>query len=1179
MTHLRKNFLSLILSFAIVLQPLGLSASASNSTATSAATSESIFTDKRNKDEFLQNLKTSYWGTVELNYPGLLEALQAPSDSSQELSWEVSTRTNLIDKDPFFIRSQKWIRAEVAAKNEGPIVFQKNSRAGLQIQLANSPFALQINVPLTPLLETADYILLVADHDDFFAQKLDGQPADDQGLFFINKSDFIAQSMSPPAMGLPIYFFPLPGRWAGVKVAFEWQMRQQYAVYDQEKNPLLIDISDIHRLEELGRMNLHLAQALTLLEVGPEFKGAILPQPNSTAYFGLFVSGQMQKGGSWAAWLSNQILPRATADSFNEPSPIKYTAPSRYERIKQKLKEFAMPGGITAANIGAVWYALANTNANAMIPPDMMHRLLVAGSVIAAAYVGAVVLKYTIYKTHFAHKYPHVEGESKFQSAWKEIKGHLDIFQHNTYAIDQTPALAVFKTTDLTIDRWFSKNKFLRQLYDHTLGWTNQSKSSIPVNWRATLFALADGHAASLSAAVSLLVFYPWLFSSMGMVVAAGGGALAAHFVSSEFIRIYFDHWRVGAQSYTSTLRISLRKEAEDEIARLLESQGLDPNTRASVKLKQDLIEEALNKKMISQGLPDKKDFMFDFNSLSSKWFDYFGISEEDLKKLNPDTLNKTQFVFDSGRWGLMLPSLKEGLKRAKEIYKQYPTTRGLNVIRTFEWAISRFGYTRALVREASIYDSNPTDFDASQKQRWQKFKANPANYLLNMSRNFVKKVSNSALESGRDIRRVLWLASTSSDPEDIYQLLPESWVNASGDKNAAYLATEILHYSVHSLHEKNRENLRPSLVDIRKFETEAHNFLRGHNYDSFEYRVRFDHKVIDIASETSERQRLINYNPLKLNFYELYQYKIGESAAEPYLQEGKEKVRFEFARAISQQMGLYLNNRENSELVSRTNDIANRSTENILNTPIETEFLKKINDRERTFYEAWIYTQEFLQTYISLTIKSDENFEVGSPERPGRLQIMRRSLVHAPGYKRFFLPCILSLEALFKNDASAYRVGLKGLFSRLPILPDVFESITRTLRVYPYTVTAGYAISVMFFQSTMTWPQSLLFSSLYSLTVLSTEITNRLVRNFGLQPMKNLSSRLMYTYILSWLISLRYIPVLGWGTQFDESMRANLINPVKNILSQATVHTTQVVNSSSAAIFESCARLLGGGQ
>lgn len=1195
---LKNKILSTLLSLAITLQPIGATATAPVPTPTTVPTtnsspdpnSQSFTLSPADRAEFLQNLKTSYWGTVKLNYPGLLESLQSSNDQSQELNWQVSNNTNLIDEHPFFMSTQKWVKVDnthvanlTEAQSSGRIVFEKKSREIFQIKLADSQYALHIAAPLTPLLETSDYILLVADTDDFFAQKLDGQSPDDQGIFFMNKGDFIAQSLainqssnlaigSPvdlPAilpMGLPVYFFPLPGRWAGVKIAFEWQMRKQYAVYDQEQHPLLIDISDLHKIEELGRMNLHLAQALTLFAHGPEFNGVLNPYPRSTAYFGLFVSGQIPKNNNWATWLTKQILPSAMAETANNTSSTssKNVTLSRFERIKQSLKAFALPGGITTAQVGAVWYALAGSEASSLIPPDMIHRLLVAGSTIAAAYVGALALKYTLYKKHFAQKYPHIEGESKFQSVWKEIKGQLDIFQHNTYAINQTPTLALFNISDLIIDRWFSKNKFLRVLYDNTIGWMNQNGSSIPVNWRATLFALADGHAASLSAAVSLLVFYPWLFSSMGMSLAAGGGALAAHFISSEFIRIYFEHWRVGAQSYTSTIRISLRTEAQFEADRLLELEGLNPQARASKKLKQKLTEEILNKKMISRGLPDKSDFLYDFKSVMTKGVDFFRAKETDLERINPEALDQDKF--SSERSGLLYPALKEALKRAKEIYKQSPAPSGSNVIRAFEWAIKHYKYTSALAHET--------------KDRWKSFSANPASYLVGMSREFVKQVSKSALEHGRDVRKVVWLASTidtSVNREDVYKNLPESWIKAAGDLNSAYLATDILHHSYHSLYEKNAENLRPSIENIREHSLEARDSLRSHHYDAFEHHARFDHKIIELINHKNEHERLSNYNPLNLNFYELYQYKVGEAAAEPFLHDNKNKIRNEFARAISRQMGLYIKNNEGSDLIQRTEKIANRNTEKTLEAPIEINFLKSLDERERVFYEAWVYTQEFLQTYVSLA-KSNEYLEVGSPERPGRLQIVRRALAFAPGYKRFFLPCILTIESIFKNDTTAYQLGLKGWFSRLPLLPDVYESLIRTLRTYPYTVTAGYAINVMFFQSTLTWPQSLLFSSFYAFAVLSVEITNRLVSNFGIEPMKNLSSRLMYTYILSWFLSLRYFPTLAWSEQFDQTVRTNVINPAHNILSEAGTQTSQALSPSVEAIFNSCAKLLGGG-
>ncbi len=186
-----------------------------------------------------------YWSTLAERNPLVGEAALETTGDEKRL-WNISPNDPLVDKDPFFMRSQEWKDASSEDCTEG-VCFEKSSQ-GLILQFGAIKKALLLKQAMSPILDTDEYLFLSADNLDIFRERVnEDQPG--EGFFFIAKKDLLkALKFNAP---IPVFFAPTVGTgWTGPQPhAFEFnlgdQMTAQYIFPDRDGDRLELDHTDI----------------------------------------------------------------------------------------------------------------------------------------------------------------------------------------------------------------------------------------------------------------------------------------------------------------------------------------------------------------------------------------------------------------------------------------------------------------------------------------------------------------------------------------------------------------------------------------------------------------------------------------------------------------------------------------------------------------------------------------------------------------------------------------------------------------------------------------------------------------------------------------------------------------------------------------------------------------------
>ncbi|MBK8202945.1 MAG: hypothetical protein IPK68_11695 [Bdellovibrionales bacterium] len=284
--------------------------------------------------QLAQHLQTAYWGALDQEMPLLTEFALGESIVPKGSFWRLDNDNPLVDKDPFFMRSQEWTSVTQTESIE-PMraFFEKDATGDLHLGLGGVSKQLHLKQKFTPLLETPEYILLSADSLELFKNKNPNEKSPGEGVFFITKKDFAFASQNETSV--PVFFFALPGEgWTNLKHSFEWIMTDQIVLYDQANEGLPIDRSDFTAMEEVGRKNLILAQTWAVLEGQGVDRSTVLPRPYTTAAFGLFLSGQLPEIGKYKA---NAQVPAS------RNSKIVASNKSRAERLLDTISNALLP--------------------------------------------------------------------------------------------------------------------------------------------------------------------------------------------------------------------------------------------------------------------------------------------------------------------------------------------------------------------------------------------------------------------------------------------------------------------------------------------------------------------------------------------------------------------------------------------------------------------------------------------------------------------------------------------------------------------------------------------------------------------------------------------------------------------------------------------------------------------
>lgn len=919
----------------------------------------------------------AYWGQLDQNYPWLTEyALGEPITPGNQPLWTFEQGNPLLDQDPYFLRSQSWGTENLAQEACDEICGTYDDRGHVVIQLARAHRSLTLKRNFRILTATETYIVFASRDDEIFKEKVPGSQEPAQGLFFISKVDLYKHSESQNPV--PVFHFPLPGDgWVGDEVsASDLSGLNQILVTDEGGDTLPIEIDDLVLLENTSRRNFIFTQVQTLLANQLEPSGIALPMPGSTAAFGLLPTGLGLKSKKYGSLNSLDairgyldqfaMLPKAQADDQTSETKLdqmrealnhrlaameatnssyllaeqdQSTEPKGFlaRNIPESLRSWIAPITMYGSTAGLAVYGAQQIEFGQLVTEDISTRILIISGLFAAAALASVGLRYTIYQDHFKKIHPPQEGETTLQTVDRHHRSLLTTYAHSLYFAETTPGQLIRQQLEFLKDRFLSKNQLVNKAWDETMGFQIRQSSALPVNWKMVyLGSIVHGMSDSMLVAVHLLIFTPWAMQVFGF--GSELGMVAAAFATSEVIRNFIGYLKGGAHDYASDVKFIHLNRAEKEAARILISQGKDPDSSAHAEDKNKLVAEYLERIYASLGLPTSEEFLFDTVSVIKAVAKKNGFSLEGLPEATTQedrqNLGQMHFHLSQRHWGKIVPSLKLALKSAQTAYAQAPTSEGLGVIKTLEWALRHHSFltpgsvSDSAMKFAGLAGSgdlrqNLSDFiqlakdQASQEQSSRADQVRERLSGLTLDEHITAAVMDkidrhenlgfwgkmkatmvgtfrylrqAEARATRDIRLTAFLMSTAGSVNDVIKFLPSSWIEQSGSQAAAGAAAELFHRSFSTILAGKDQGLEPDVELESQYGARAQAKMaemvsdNPELSDAYLYRVRYWEVLRSIADADRSRYEALYYTPKEMTALEARQWQRARVAAEPHL-------------------------------------------------------------------------------------------------------------------------------------------------------------------------------------------------------------------------------------------------------------------------------------------------------
>jgi hypothetical protein len=1188
--------------------------------------------DHETSFELSQDMQALYWSKIDQQMPWATEFALGNPLTAAPLP-KLGFQSPQIDLDPFFMRSQSWQAGGEDCLDE--VCYAKSS-SDLIFASKDTNSQLRLQIGMTPIVQTADYIFLSLDDDALFRSKsADAAPI--AGLFFIKKIDFAeaAQNQSP----LPIFFFPLPGNWTGPNQhSFELDLSEQVVVYDIKQQGIAIELSDVRALERIQRVNLQLGQAWAQLDGA--YDG--LPKVGTTLDFGLFISGQGPNlKTDFASKLTPKfekvasfVLPQAAADEVvsNVLSKLRNYISQRINNgaSKQKpeaeqnsqtfLQKWGRPLALYGATFGLAAAASGQIDWSAQITSAMPEQIMGVAKILGLVVVGSVALRYTMYKERMDKKYATNKSDSFFERANKEHKALLDVIAPGMYLSVAGSAIAIRHSLEFLKDKIFPGTRFVHDAWAATMGFQMLQSSKLAITWKTFYYgALLFGMADTASLALDLIIFKPWWVHHLGISVTDAGG-IAAAFASSQILANLLGHLLAGAHSYSAEVKGIHMQAALSESRQKMIALGLNPQAAKNQSKLRQFLNEEIEKRFKAVGLPGEDEFLFDPNTVIEWLAKKSGYSADELSGITSEQkaqLAKTDFVLKQGRWGLVVPALKAAVQAAIQIQKVSPSETGAKTVELLQWASDN----RSLLEPVAERTWDVAASDWAQAEMLQSIrdeqnqadrsKVNSKKQIESLAegvKGAFKYLASDATKEARDIRLTLFLMSTTGSSNDMLEFLPQSWREKAGSDLVAQLAAEIFNRAFFRYYESQpdllpdlskkpaawRQSLSAVKVGTAQYFAQAETSVpetiwdvagsawavkglkesidrayasdlesaygaramklvnrlasqQGALNDPFAREVRYRDFMYRLKLKDQARAEILNYKPARMSNFakkqwaiarleaaktlkaidpdeqvfdewkglaELYSEVIGKPMADIAKFTKSYHYRSIVAQKFAEQVGLQIENLENSGFVKAATLTAINETEKQLSNAREQSYLMKLSDEdERSFYQAQIFSRHFITAYIDKSVKDFDQLKGSSPEFPGRLQFIRRALVGVRGSSTVSY-AIRVFESFFRNEEDVYAPGRLAQLSRsIPILPDVARTFVQNLRILPYMLSFSWFTSYYLWQIKTPWPLWAAMSSLGFISYAAATLNNRLQRFTDNKPMNDPGSKLVYAW------------------------------------------------------------------
>ncbi len=1162
--------------------------------------------DPKQMQQLRYDMQLAYWAQLDHEHPEVAALGLGPDPVGP--TWKITGDNPLLDADPFFMRAQSWADAGASASDCAQGICYLKSQSGVTLALASQSQALTLNLPFTPVLETREHIFLTADNDSIFRSKAGGESNPGEGVFFIAKKDllFAGHKKRP----VPVFYFPLPDSgWTGVKGApLELEITDQVILQNHSGFSLAIEKRDISLMEQVGRQNLVLSQTYAFLDGTIAEGGLALPKPQTTLLFGLLLSGQTTAtkatGGRRFGGLPQLVLPQAHANE-NENSDLraKIQEQIKVRAAQAELLEKEAPrvqeggydwaywkkwliNGVLYGGTGvAAYLAYEPIDFSNMITADMPERIGKVAQILGVVAMASVAMKYSIHKAHFDKLYPKQQQDSWLKKMNQEHKGIMSELAHGLYFSLAVLPQGIRHALEFLKDHFMPSNKTVHKAWDATMGFQMRQNSHLAMNYKTQYLGWLFGLADSVMVAVYLLIFGPFVIKSLGLDINMGHATAA--YASAEVLRNFLAYLQSGAHGYSAEVKFIHLKSAENEARAQMRAKGINPDAARNQQELLNLTEAELAKRYKTVGLPGQDEFLYDPITVLEDVTRRAGYSSAYAGQVP-----NTNFVLKNRRWGLVQPALKKALATARKAFAESPSPAGAQTVNLLEWALK----DRAMLPRVAgrVWDAAASKWgadglrDSIDQEIVDYISRSKSPNSLGASLAYVKGAFKYlALDSTkevREIREVLYLMSTTGNASDVMAFLPRKWREKAGSDEAAALGAELFHRAFFGFYEHDSQMITPDHLLEAEFGARANALLdRFANKeqalkDPFVRKVRYWELLYRLKKKDMFRSEIVNYQPATMSGkakkqWELVRAKVmglwhderkqepsdewlsvaqqyaeisGNEMQDPQAWAKSYRFRLLVAREFAREVGLETDDVGQSSFVRKALIDAAVRTEAQLANRGERRLSKKMSPKDFEFYEAQLFTRNFVDSYVALSVHSDEHLEHDSPQYPGRFQKIRRALVGKPA-SRLITGVLRGVEAMFRNSETSYRAGWMSLLERnVPLVPDMVYNFMRNLRVMPYLLSISYLTSWYVWQihtPYALWAFMLLIAFINPTLV---EMNNRLQKNYGFKPMGDVPSKLLYGWVHSFLTNPELIAIQGYSQPIVDSFDKHVVKPIK---------------------------------
>lgn len=782
----------------------------------------------------LSGYNKQYINNISLENPLLGEFVNdKPLDDKFKTTFK--RNSTFLDSDPFFLNSQKWtISSTHNNSSDTKVITVITSSEKTLINIPGRSTALELAIGLTPVIETDDYLIFSLSSQSSVFDEKDPENSS-EGLFYISKTQlFNSQQISETSHKLKsssavqVNFFPLPGHgWMGELESFESEQNLNYiidqelgknlisfgsintgslVIYNNNDNtPLVIELADIEEHEKHMKLNLTLARMVTLEgERSSKIEDFnINPANGTTAAFGNFITG------------------------INlESSTSSYWAKSNFDKLNLNVIQPALDTILPKAHAS---FGLES------IDPEVVQRLLFVGKLVGSTFVGALALKYSIYRDRYKKLYEHkipedikkkgikglfqiyIPEESKIkvnpqagflkrlaqsvgeklQPAYNikpvklfrnEVKGVFDVYAHSLVAVVKTMPITIINVIEYLQDRYASnlaasKNSMIRKSFNATFGWTRGTMKDLAVSHKTWwLGSIVMGTVDTALVVLQLLFLVPAITNKIE------GDSAVADANSVDIVDDGIDKRSAKSEFVISEIIRNITGYFNSGAYGYSHEQKLIYNDRV-----ENEVDTAYRKKGIDPKskdiqdereklIKDKLDNVMVRKGLPGKdefLFDAISLTRNTTKKLGYSATalgvspeTSGKFIFEHGRWGLMFPALNNAIRSAKKIESESPSTEGQKVIALLESIKSRKSRLSALVKQG-------------------------LNIFSSSKRNYFKEA--------KEVRQLLTLLSFGDDISKVSSHLPKWYSDLATDSETALSAARIYSLSLLSIVEGNK--------------------------------------------------------------------------------------------------------------------------------------------------------------------------------------------------------------------------------------------------------------------------------------------------------------------------------------------------------------------------------------